>query len=83
MSFPVQITFRNLEATETIEGWIRAQAAKLDTFYRRIVCCRVVVEVPHEHHRRGNLYNVRIIRDRRRRPLQRWLTPARSEEVGT
>jgi cold shock CspA family protein/ribosome-associated translation inhibitor RaiA len=60
MSFPVQITFRNLETTETIEGWIRAEAAKLETFYRRIVCCRVVVELPHEHHRRGNLYNVRI-----------------------
>jgi cold shock CspA family protein/ribosome-associated translation inhibitor RaiA len=60
MSFPVQITARHLETTKETEDWIRKEAAKLETFYGRIIDCRVVLEMPHQHHKRGNLYNVRI-----------------------
>ena len=44
----------------TVEADIRERAARLDTYYGRIVGCRVVVEVPHRHHRGGNQYHVRI-----------------------
>jgi cold shock CspA family protein len=60
MQLPLQITFRNMESSEVVEEWIRADAEKLETFYSRIMSCRVTVEVPHGHHKKGNLYHVRI-----------------------
>jgi cold shock CspA family protein len=60
MQLPLQITFRNMEVSEVVEEWIHAEAAKLDTFYSRIMSCRVTVEVPHGHHNKGNLFHVRI-----------------------
>jgi cold shock CspA family protein len=49
-----------MERLEGIEKSIRAEAEKLETFYSQIMGCRVAVEVPHGHHRKGNLYHVRI-----------------------
>jgi cold shock CspA family protein len=60
MQLPLQITFRNMESSEAIEEWIQAEAEKLDTFYGQIMSCRVTVEIPHGHHRKGNLHHIRI-----------------------
>jgi ribosome-associated translation inhibitor RaiA len=60
MILPLQISFRNLKPSEAVEGRIREEAAKLETFYKGIMHCRVVVELPHKHHRKGDLYHVRI-----------------------
>ena len=60
MKLPVQITFRNIPPSEIVEEWIRAEVEKLETFYQRPVNCRVAVEVPHRHHRRGRPYHVRV-----------------------
>ena len=60
METPVQITFRNLTPSEYLEAEIRERAARLDTYYERILECRVLVELPHRHHRRGNRFHVRI-----------------------
>jgi cold shock CspA family protein len=60
MSVPVLITFRNLERSDFIEEWIRTEAEKLETFFNGIISCRVTVEVPHRHHKRGKQYRVRI-----------------------
>jgi cold shock CspA family protein/ribosome-associated translation inhibitor RaiA len=57
---PVQITFRNLEASEALEEAIHARVAELDTYHPRIIGCRVVVDVPHRHHERGRHVTVRI-----------------------
>jgi cold shock CspA family protein len=57
---PVQITYRNVEPAEPIEGLVREEAAALDRFYPRITSCRVLIEMPHRHHARGNRYHVRI-----------------------
>ena len=46
--------------SEAIETAIREKAAKLNSFYDRITSCRVLVEAPHRHHRKGKLYHVRI-----------------------
>lgn len=43
-----------------VEEWIQEEAAKLDGLYNRIMACRVVVELPSRHPKRGNLYHVRI-----------------------
>jgi cold shock CspA family protein len=60
MQLPLQITFRNMEPLAEAEEWIRAETAKLETFYGRVMGCRVAVEVPHGHHRKGRLYHIRI-----------------------
>jgi ribosomal subunit interface protein len=60
MDLPVQITFHNMSPSESIEAAIREKAAKLTEFFDRIVHCRVVIDVPHKHHERGNLYQVKI-----------------------
>jgi cold shock CspA family protein len=46
--------------SEAIETHIREKAEKLDSFYDRMMSCRVIVEAPHRHHRKGKLYHVRI-----------------------
>lgn len=60
MQQPLQISFRDMEPSAAVEARIREKAEKLDRFYDRIVSCRVVVESPHRHHHKGNLYHVRI-----------------------
>ena len=60
MKIPLKITFRNMEPSKAIEDNIREKAAKLDSFYDRIMSCRVTVEAPHRHHHKGKAYQVRI-----------------------
>jgi cold shock CspA family protein len=57
---PVQITYRNVEPSEPIEGLVREAAAALDRFSLRITGCHVLIEMPHRHHARGNRYHVRV-----------------------
>ena len=60
MKSELQVTFRNMEPSPEIEEWIRAEAAKLDTFYAQLMGCRVMVELPHRHHRKGSPFHIRI-----------------------
>jgi hypothetical protein len=60
MTLPLQVTFRNMKHSTEIEDWIRAEAEKLETFYHRIIGCRVAVEVPHRHHKKGKPLHIRI-----------------------
>lgn len=46
--------------SEVIEAHIREAALRLDSFYDEIMGCRVLVETPHQHHRKGKQYHVRI-----------------------
>jgi ribosome-associated translation inhibitor RaiA len=49
---PVQISFRNMAAAPELEEEVRSRAAWLDSFYPRIVGCRVVLQAPHRHRHR-------------------------------
>jgi hypothetical protein len=60
MSFPLQVTFRNMGHFDSFEALVRQQAAKLDSFAEHILSCRAVTEPVGKHHRRGNLYRVRL-----------------------
>jgi len=60
MKSELQITFRDMKPSKEVEEWIRAEAAKLDTLYNQVMGCRVVVELPHRHHRKGSPYHIRI-----------------------
>jgi ribosome-associated translation inhibitor RaiA len=60
MTLPMQITLRNMKHSAEVENWVRAEAEKLETFYHRIIGCRVAIEVPHRHHRKGKPLHIRI-----------------------
>jgi len=60
MEIPLQITARDIELTDAIKADITEKAEKLDTYYDRIMRCRVVVECPKRHPHEGKLYNVHI-----------------------
>ena len=60
MKSQMQITFRNMKRSKEVEGWITDEVAKLETFYNRLMRCRVAVEIPHRHHKRGWPYHIRI-----------------------
>jgi ribosome-associated translation inhibitor RaiA len=57
---PVQISFRNMSVSPALEEEIRSRAAWLESFCPGIVGCRVLLEVPHRHRRRGRPLHVRI-----------------------
>lgn len=60
MNIPLQITFRNMKHSEALDEHIRAEVAKLEEFFDQIIRCHVVVEIPHQHHDRGNPFHIRI-----------------------
>lgn len=60
MEIPLQITARDIELTDAIKTEITEKAEKLNTYYDRIMRCRVVVECPKKHPHKGKLYNVHI-----------------------
>ncbi|MFQ5773115.1 MAG: HPF/RaiA family ribosome-associated protein [Kiloniellaceae bacterium] len=60
MQVPLEVTFHNMDRSEAVEANIRDRAAKLERHFGRIIGCRVVVEAPHRHRRKGKLFHVRI-----------------------
>lgn len=60
IQLPLQITFRNLDASEAVEAKIRTRAEELDRFFDRITGCRVAVEAVNPRNQKGRLYRVRI-----------------------
>jgi cold shock CspA family protein len=59
MILPVQVTFRNMETDPELEKLVRAQADRLERFYRAITSCRVSIEVLGRH-THGDIHHVRI-----------------------
>jgi ribosomal subunit interface protein len=60
MKLPLQITFRDMDPSPSIDAAIRERAARLDRFYGRIMGCQVTVEARHHRQHKGKLYNVRV-----------------------
>jgi len=60
MQVPLTITVRGFEHSDALDAHIREKAAKLEEFFRPIMGCRVVVEVPHRHKHQGHSFNVRL-----------------------
>jgi ribosomal subunit interface protein len=60
MDIPLHITIRDIPHRADIEERIRERARKLERFYTHIIKCRVAVQAPHQHHRTGQRYSVRI-----------------------
>ena len=60
MQTPLQVTFRNMDDSESLESYIRERVEKLDNMSETVVDCRVVVEAPRKHQRKGGLYHAKI-----------------------
>lgn len=60
MQIPLSISFRGMEHSPEIEATVRQKVDKLEEFFDRITGCKVIVESPHHHHRKGNHYRVKI-----------------------
>lgn len=58
MHFPLQITHRQMETSTALDEHIEAEAEKLEKFFDKIISCRVVVELPHKHHNKGQHFHV-------------------------
>ena len=60
MIMPVQITFRNMEPSTSVEDWVREEIDKLESYYGQIMNCQVALEIPHRHRIKGKQYHIRI-----------------------
>jgi ribosomal subunit interface protein len=60
MQAPLQINFHEVPQSEALEIRIREKAARLDSFYPRIMSCRVTVEAQDRHKHQGKQYAVRL-----------------------
>jgi ribosomal subunit interface protein len=60
MELPLQITSHDFVLTPGIEAEIRERADRLDSYYDRILRCRVVIKASVGHHRRGGPFEVRL-----------------------
>ena len=60
MQVPLQITFRQMDASPALDARIRQRAEELEQFYDRITACHVTVEAQHRRHQQGNLFRVSV-----------------------
>lgn len=60
MQFAFYVTPKDLPLPKAIEQHIQDKAAKLAAMYHRLQKCRVVLEGPVRHHKKGGPYKARI-----------------------
>lgn len=60
MQQSLEIVFEDFEPSEAISARLREETEKLQQFNSRITSARVVIAKPHQHHQKGNSYQVRI-----------------------
>jgi len=61
MQVPLEITFRGMDPSESIDKEIRNHVESLEKFYDRITSCHVTLELPHRHKTHGKQFDVTII----------------------
>ena len=60
MQTPLELSFKNMGRSESIEQRIQTMVERLETRYGGITSCHVFVAAPHRHQRKGSHYDVRI-----------------------
>ncbi|MEY4063950.1 MAG: hypothetical protein RIR26_158 [Pseudomonadota bacterium] len=60
MTIYTEISFRDMEPSAAVEGLVKKKVAKLESVFSHVAACRVIIEAPHKHRLRGNLFHVRI-----------------------
>jgi ribosome-associated translation inhibitor RaiA len=62
MDIPLELSFHNMDPSDTLKAGVREHVARLEQFHAHIVGCRVVIEMPHKSHRTGqNIPDVHIV----------------------
>jgi ribosome-associated translation inhibitor RaiA len=60
MAMGVQIAFRGMTSSPSVEAQVRRKADELLQFSDRISACRVMLEAANRRHRQGTIYHVRV-----------------------
>jgi ribosome-associated translation inhibitor RaiA len=60
MQIPLQITYRGMSSSPSVDALIQERASKLERFSDRIVRCHVIVGVPHRHQKQGRHFSVHL-----------------------
>ena len=60
MQIPLQITYRGMSSSPSVDALITERTHKLERFSDRIVRCHVIIDVPHRHHRQGRHFSVHV-----------------------
>jgi ribosomal subunit interface protein len=60
MKRELQITYHGLEESDAIKQLVERRAQKLERLTDNIISCEVCIELPHQRHRTGNHYRVRV-----------------------
>jgi hypothetical protein len=60
MSTPISITFSRTRSTPWLASEIEDRVNRLCAICDDVQSCRVVVDIPHRRHRRGNRFSIRI-----------------------
>ena len=53
MDIPLELAFHNMAPSSALSSIVREQVRRLERFHDHIIGCRVVIEMPHKSHRRG------------------------------
>lgn len=60
MQIPLQITYRGMSSSPSVDALITERTNKLERFSDRIVRCHVIIDVPHRHQRQGRHFSVHV-----------------------
>jgi ribosomal subunit interface protein len=60
MQTPLEIAFVDMPPSAAVEARIRERVQRLERRYDGITSCHVYVAEPHQHSRKGNLFQVRV-----------------------
>jgi ribosome-associated translation inhibitor RaiA len=60
MPADVQISFRGMGPSPSVETQVRRRAEELRQLSDRVTGCRVTLEAAHRRHRQGTIYHVRV-----------------------
>jgi ribosome-associated translation inhibitor RaiA/cold shock CspA family protein len=60
MAIYTEIAFRGMEPSAAVEQLIHKRVKKLELMFSHVAACRVIIEAPHKHRIRGNLFHVRV-----------------------
>jgi hypothetical protein len=60
MTTPLTVTFPKTKASPWLETEIHDRVERLKVLCKDILSCRVVVDIPHRRHQRGNRFSIRI-----------------------
>ena len=62
MKTPLTIAFPKSRPSPWLEAEIRSRVERLELICPDLLACRVVVDIPHRHHQRGNTSGATVSR---------------------